>query len=154
MNIKDIKFKHNGQNIFWLQLNTYDEKIIYKLIYKIKTELGGIITLNNLKMSLKSDNQINTIMEFQISYPPKNLEQFIHIKKYSQQKLMNIFPKTLHNIYQLNGINHYDTAYINGRPFNVGQRIGEYQIHKIYDNFILLQKKKQIQKILIDDKWE
>ncbi len=154
INIKEIKFKQNNQNTFLLQLNTCDERIIYKLIYKIKTELGGIITLNNLKISLKPNNQINTIMEFRIYYPPKNLEKFIHIKKYSQQKLMNIFPKTFHNIYQLNGINHYDTAYINGRPFNVGQHIGEYKIHKIYDSFILLQKEKQIQKILLDDKWK
>ncbi len=155
--LTSVLFKEISPQTFKLKFEINNEKDFYTLLDKFRTDIGGIISFDEIKIkNLKKYLQVS--LSCRIFYPPKNLQKYFYINKidpdnFKEEEYPEMFnlPKIAH--YQLNGIMHYDIAYINGQPFHEGDSIGGYQILKIYDEFITAKHKKKSVKIKIDDSW-
>ncbi len=160
--LTSVLFKEISPEKFKLKFEINDEEKFYALLDKLRTDLCGIISFDEIKIkNLKKFLQVS--LSCRIFYPPNNLQKYFYINKSNTKKLDAIetdgeeFPEMfgLQKIknYQLNGILHYDVAYINGKPFHEGDSVGGYQILKIFDEFITVKNKKKSVKIKIDETW-
>ena len=160
--ITSVLFKEISPEKFKLKFEINNEQNFYILLNKLRTDLCGIISFDEIKIkNLKKFLQVS--LSFRVFYPPADLQKYFHINKCDANKaeaaeidneeFTEIFDLQKIKNYQLNGILHYDTAYINGKPFHEGDSVGGYQISKIYDEFIIIKNRKKSVKIKIDEAW-
>jgi len=150
--IDPVLFKEISSDKFELKFKIYNEENFYNLLDKLRTDLYGIISFEEIKIkNLKKFLQVALVCK--VFYPSSNLQKYFYVNKIDKEEFPEIFNLQKQKNYQLNGILHYDTAYINGKPFREGDSVGECKILKIYDKFITAQKKKKIVKIKIDETW-
>lgn len=155
--LSSVLFKEISAEKFELKFKINSEKDFYTLLDKLRTELGGIISFDEIKIkNLKKFLQISLLCR--IFYPPQNLQKYFYVNKINtndvdDEEYPELFDLPKITKYQLNGIMHYDIAYINGKPFHEGDSVGGYQILKIYDEFITVKNKKKSVKIKLDETW-
>lgn len=155
--LSSVLFKEISAEKFELKFKINSEKDFYILLDKLRTELGGIISFDEIKIkNLKKFLQISLLCR--IFYPPQNLQKYFYVNKINtndvdDEEYPELFDLPKITKYQLNGIMHYDIAYINGKPFHEGDSVGGYQILKIYDEFITVKNKKKSVKIKLDETW-
>lgn len=151
--IREVKFKQENNNNFSLKFKIRREEKIYRIIHRLKAELCGVLSIVKLSVYKLKNNQMIATICMHIFYPPNELNRFVKIKKLSSEKSFNIFRNEEPKLYQLNGINHYNNAYINGQSFDVGMLVGGYQIFKIYKNHIILKREGKERCIFLDERW-
>lgn len=155
--ITSVLFKEISSEKFKLKFEINDEKKFYILLNKLRADLGGIVLFDEIKIkNLKKFLQVS--LSCRIFYPPNNLQKYFYINKADvtktdSEEFSEIFDLPKIKNYQLNGILHYDAAYINGKPFYEGDSVGGYKILKIYEEFITVKNKKKSVKIKIDETW-
>ncbi|MBO6055692.1 MAG: hypothetical protein J6P84_01755 [Alphaproteobacteria bacterium] len=155
--LTSVLFKEISAEKFELKFKINSEKDFYTLLDKLRTELGGIISFDEIKIkNLKKLLQVSLLCR--IFYPPQNLQKYFYVNKtytnnVDDEKYPELFDLPKITKYQLNGIMHYDIAYINGKPFHEGDSVGGYEILKIYDEFITAKNKKNLVKIKLDETW-
>lgn len=150
--INPILFKEISTDKFELKFKICSEEDLYNLLNKLRTNLNGIISFEEVKIkNLKKSLQVSLICK--IFYPSSDLQKYFYVNKINKEEFPEIFDLPKPKNYQLNGILHYDTAYINGKPFREKDSVGGCKILKIYDEFITAEKKKKIVKIKIDETW-
>lgn len=151
LNMKHIMFKEDSKNTFEIKFQVTDELKIYELTNKLRSDLNGIVLIDNIDIESR-DKVLHVQIKFRILYPQSSLKSEILIKRIPKNPLVDIFGLTQKK-YQLNGVLHYSKAYINGQEFGVGDSVGEYKIQKIFDSFIILQKDGNLQKVKLNDSW-
>ena len=155
--LTSVLFKEISAEKFELKFKINNEKDFYTLLDKLRTNLGGIISFDEIKIkNQKKLLQISLICR--IFYPPQILQKYFYINKINMnnsddKEYPELFDLPKITNYQLNGIMHYDIAYINGKPFREGDSVGGYKILKIYDEFITAKNKKKSVKIKLDETW-
>ena len=150
--IKPVLFKEISANEFELKFKICSEEDFHNLLNKLRTNLNGVISFETIKIkNLKKSLQV--VLVCKIFYPSSNLQRYFYVNKINEEEYPEIFYLQKPKNYQLNGILHYDTAYINGKPFREGDSVGGCKIIKIYDEFITAKKNKKIVKIKIDETW-
>ena len=150
--INHVFFKKIAENNFEIKFKTSNEEKIYKIINEIRKNLSGVILFDEITID-KKENTLSIKLIFRVFYPSENLRKHIYINKISKENICEIFHLEKPKKYQLNGILHYDIAYINGEPFHVGDTIGGCQISDIQDEFITIKNGKNSIQINIDDRW-
>jgi len=152
-----VLFKEISAEKFELKFKINSEKDFYTLLDELRTDLGGIVSFDEIKIkNMKKFLQVSLLCR--IFYPSKNLKKYLYINETQRNGIDNTDYPELFDLpkitkYQLNGILHYDIAYINGKPFREGDSVGGYQILKIYDEFITAKNKKKSVKIKLDESW-
>ncbi len=150
--IVPVLFKEISLDKFELKFKIYNEEDFYKLLNKLRIELNGVLSFEKIKIK-NSGKSLQVTLICEIFYPPQNLRKYFYINKIDKEEFPEIFHLHKTKNYQLNGVLHYDSAYINGEPFHEGDLIGGCKILKIYDEFIIVEKKKKLVKIKIDQTW-
>ncbi len=147
-----VLFKEISLNKFELKFKISNEEDFYSLLNKLRTELNGVIFFEEIKIK-NSEKSLKVVLVCEIFYPPQNLQKYFYINKIDEGEFPEIFHLYKTKNYQLNGVLHYDIAYINGKPYHEGDSVGGCKILKIYDEFIIVEKKKKEVKIKIDQTW-
>ena len=147
-----ILFKEISSDKFELKFKINNEEDFYNLLNKLRTELNGIISFGEIKIK-NSEKSLKAVLNCKIFYPPQNLQKYFYINRIDEEEFPEIFHLCKIKNYQLNGILHYDIAYINGKPYHEGDSVGGCKILKIYDDSIIAEKKKKEVKIKIDQTW-
>lgn len=150
--INHILFKETSLDKFELKFKINNEEDLYSILNKLRTELNGIIFFDEVKVK-NLEKSLQVALVCKIFYPSQNLKKYFYINKINEEEFPEIFDLQKTKNYQLNGILHYDTAYINGNPFHEGDSIGKYKIIKIHDEFITVKSKKKSLNIKIDETW-
>lgn len=148
----NIYFKEISRNCFEIKFKANEEEKIYIAINKLRRNLGGIITIDNLHI-VNEAGLLKVTIKFKIFIPPEEIKKYIYVKKSSNEDFISIFNLEKKKSYQLNGISHYKAAYINGIPFYKGDMLGKHKIVEISEDFIVIQKEKTFTKISIDEMW-
>ena len=150
--ISPILFKEISSDKFELKFKINNEENFYSLLNKLRTELNGIVSFKEIKIK-NSEKFLKVVLTCEIFYPQPNLQKYFYINRIDEEEFPEIFHLYKIKNYQLNGILHYDIAYINGKPYHEGDSVGGYKILKIYDDFIIAEKKKKEVKMKIDQTW-
>lgn len=150
--INPILFKEISPEIFELKFKICNEENFYNFLNELRTDLNGVLSFEEIKIK-NFEKFLQVSLLCKIFYPPQNLQKYFYIKRIAREEFPEMFNLYKTTNYQLNGVLHYDVAYINGKPFREGDSIGGYKILKIYDEFITVEKKKKIMKIRIDQAW-
>lgn len=152
LRINSILFKEISSDKFELKFKISNEEDFYTFLNKLRADLNGVISFEEIKIK-NLEKSLQIVLICKIFYPPQNLQKYFYINRINEEVSPEIFHLHKTKNYQLNGVLHYNEAYINGKPFHEGDSIGGCKILKIYDEFIIVDKKKKLVKIKIDQTW-
>ncbi|MDR0631771.1 MAG: hypothetical protein LBF54_00795 [Holosporaceae bacterium] len=141
LNVKKVSVKRNSTNeIEEIKILTDQEKKIYAFIDGLIFESSGMVQINSVRLFPADRNNLTGIIKFKTHLFDKN-PNLISInpsrRNYSISSI-NLFGKV--KLHKLLATVHNAKAYVNDSWFEIGDKIDDYRLVHVDQNFIEIQE--------------